>query len=100
MNVAGRSIGVLHAAAPVDHLHTPNQVARLEALATPGRRRIGMLWVMERTILQAATDPLTGLPNRRTLEDRVYELLQRAETFALAMGSLDHFKRLNGHPRP
>jgi hypothetical protein len=62
VNVAGRSIGVPHAVAPVDHLHTPNQVARLEALATPGRRRIGMLWVMERTILQAATDPLTGYP--------------------------------------
>ena len=37
---------------------------------------------MERTSLQAATDPLTGLLNRRTLENRVYELLQRAESFA------------------
>ena len=39
--------------------------------------------------------PLTGLLNRRTLENRVYELLQRAESFAIAMGDLDHFKLLN-----
>jgi diguanylate cyclase (GGDEF)-like protein len=95
VNVAGRSIGVLHAIAPPEQPIGREQTVRLEALATQGGARIGMLRVMERTSLQAATDPLTGLLNRRTLENRVYELLQRGESFAIAMGDLDHFKLLN-----
>jgi diguanylate cyclase (GGDEF)-like protein len=95
VNVAGRSIGVLHAVGPPEQPLGPEQVARLEALAGQGGTRIGMLRVMQRTSLQAATDSLTGLLNRRTLENRAYELLQRGEPFALAMGDLDHFKRLN-----
>jgi Diguanylate cyclase, GGDEF domain len=50
---------------------------------------------MQQCRLQVATDPLTGLLNRRTLENRVDELLQRGEAFAIAMGDLDHFKFLN-----
>lgn len=95
VNVAGRSIGVLHTVGPPQQPPDPVQVARLEALASQGGTRIGMLRVMQRTSLQAATDALTGLLNRRMLESRAYELLQRGEPFALAMGDLDHFKRLN-----
>jgi diguanylate cyclase (GGDEF)-like protein len=50
---------------------------------------------MERTSLQAATDPLTGLMNRRTLEGRVAAIERAGDGFAVAMGDLDHFKRLN-----
>jgi len=95
VNVAGRSIGVLHAIGPPEQPPGPGQVVSLEVLASQGGARIGMLRVMQRTSLQAATDPLTGLLNRRTLENRAYELLQRGEAFALAMGDLDHFKLLN-----
>jgi diguanylate cyclase (GGDEF)-like protein len=95
VNVAGRSIGVLHAVGPAEEPPGLEQIVRLEALASQGGARIGMLRVMQRTSLQAATDPLTGLINRRTLETRAYELQQRGEAFALAIGDLDHFKRLN-----
>lgn len=95
VNVAGRSIGVLHVTGPPEQPAGAEQVARLEALAAQGGARIGLLRVMERTNLQAATDSLTGLLNRRTLETGANELLQRGEPFALAMGDLDHFKRLN-----
>jgi diguanylate cyclase (GGDEF)-like protein len=95
VNVAGRSIGVLHAVGPADQPPGLEQIVRLEALASQGGARIGMLRVMQRTSLQAATDPLTGLINRRTLETRAYELQQRGQLFALAIGDLDHFKRLN-----
>ena len=50
---------------------------------------------MEATHLQAATDPLTGLLNRRSFENRAQDLLRRRAPFALAMGDLDHFKALN-----
>ena len=50
---------------------------------------------MEQTSLQAATDPLTGLLNRRTVEDRAHELFRQRVPFALSIGDLDHFKALN-----
>jgi diguanylate cyclase (GGDEF)-like protein len=50
---------------------------------------------MEKTHLQAATDPLTGLLNRRSVENHVRDLIQRRVPFAVAMGDLDHFKALN-----
>lgn len=50
-------------------------------------------------------DPLTGLHNRRSIEQRIYEELARAErhqrNFALLMIDVDHFKKTNdtkGHP--
>lgn len=95
LSVGGRSIGVLHAVG-VDRIPpTKPQIARLEAIASHGGARIGMLRVMSTTTLQAATDPLTGLLNRRAFENRAHALVQRGRQFALAMGDLDHFKRLN-----
>jgi diguanylate cyclase (GGDEF)-like protein len=95
VSVAGRSIGVLHATAAPGQPPTPVEVSRLESLANQAGTRLGMLRVMEATHLQAATDPLTGLLNRRSFENQVQELLRRREPFSLAMGDLDHFKVLN-----
>jgi diguanylate cyclase (GGDEF)-like protein len=50
---------------------------------------------MAETQLQAETDGLTGLSNRRTMENRIHALRRRREPFALAMIDLDHFKQLN-----
>jgi diguanylate cyclase (GGDEF)-like protein len=95
VSVGGRSIGVLHATTDPVEPPSPVEVVRLEALATQAGARIGMLRVMEATHLQAATDPLTGLLNRRSFENKVQDLLRRREPFTLAMGDLDHFKALN-----
>ncbi|HET8632479.1 MAG TPA: GAF domain-containing protein [Thermomicrobiales bacterium] len=53
----------------------------------------------------ARTDPLTGLLNRRALQDRLDEEVTRAaregHSVAVAMLDLDHFKQINdtyGHP--
>ena len=95
VSVGGRSIGVLHVATDPDTPPSLDVAATLEAIATVSGSRIGLLRVMEATHLQAATDPLTGLLNRRSFENRTHELLRSATPFALAMGDLDHFKRLN-----
>ena len=95
VSVGGRSIGVLHAATDLACPPTGEDATTLEVVATESGTRIGMLRVMEATHLQAATDPLTGLLNRRSLENRAHELLRAGTPFALAMGDLDHFKKLN-----
>lgn len=53
----------------------------------------------------ARTDPLTALPNRRVLEERLEGELHRSarsrRAFALAIIDMDHFKEINdryGHP--
>ena len=46
----------------------------LESLASLTGAQLGMLRAMEKSTRQAATDPLTGLANRRTLEDTVRRL--------------------------
>jgi len=95
VSVAGRSIGVLHTLAAAHTVLEPSAITRLETIAELVGTRIGMLRVMEQTSLQAATDPLTGLLNRRTVEDRAHELLRQRIPFALSIGDLDHFKALN-----
>jgi diguanylate cyclase (GGDEF)-like protein len=95
LSVGGRSIGVLHTATDVQHPLSASEVGEVEAVAAQSGARIGMLRVMSATSLQAATDPLTGLLNRRALEDKVRDLSRRGVPFALAMGDLDHFKRIN-----
>jgi diguanylate cyclase (GGDEF)-like protein len=95
LTVVGRSIGVLHVATAASDLPSASAVRDLESIAERSGARIGMLRVMEQTHLQAATDPLTGLLNRRSLENKVHELLRGNRPFAVAMGDLDHFKKLN-----
>ena len=64
-------------------------------LANQVGARLGMLRVMTETRVQATTDSLTGLPNRRSFESRVRLLRQAGTQFSLVMADLDHFKVLN-----
>lgn len=57
----------------------------------------------ERAMLadQAATDPLTGLSNRRSLQERLVAEVSRAQrhssTLAVAIVDVDHFKEVNDY---
>ena len=76
VSVGGRSIGVLHTIGAPRVAPDVAAVTRLETIAELVGTRIGMLRVMQQTHLQAATDALTGLLTRRTVEDRAHELLR------------------------
>jgi diguanylate cyclase (GGDEF)-like protein len=70
-------------------------------VAKLGGARIGVIRLMSETQLQAATDGLTGLLNRRSFEEQVTALRANGTTLSLVMADLDHFKTLNdtyGHP--
>jgi diguanylate cyclase (GGDEF)-like protein len=91
----GRPLGVLHTTGPDGDPPAADAGDRLSQIAAQAGMRIGTLRATRKTELQAATDGLTGLLNRRSLEAAVRELSRLATPFALAMADLDHFKRLN-----
>jgi diguanylate cyclase (GGDEF)-like protein len=95
VSIMGRTVGVVHATGPVDELLDDEAVAALQTLANQAGNRVGMLRVMAETQLQASTDGLTGLVNRRSLENRMRHLRVEGIDFALVMADLDHFKALN-----
>jgi diguanylate cyclase (GGDEF)-like protein len=74
---------------------TPIQTQYLEITWRLAAERIAMLRAFEKSETQAHTDPLTGLWNRRSLENRVRDLTRDGTPYALAYGDLDHFKILN-----
>ncbi|MBS0376013.1 MAG: diguanylate cyclase [Proteobacteria bacterium] len=91
----GRSLGVLHVAGRQGEPPTPLQVAQLTTLGIQAGARIGTVRAFQRTQRQATTDSLTGLYNRRTLEERARGLMTDGVSYAVVIADLDHFKRLN-----
>lgn len=68
---------------------------RIEGATGRFGNRLGMLRAIASTTLQANTDPLTGLLNRRALENAVGALFESRLPFTVAMADLDFFKQLN-----
>lgn len=95
VSIMGRTVGVVHRADPLPVEDATRSARPLEVLANQLGARLGMLRVMVESQLQASTDPLTGLPNRRAFENRVRGLHQRGTGYALVLADLDHFKVLN-----
>lgn len=93
--VMGRTIGVLHATTTPDRPLTASQVASLEGVASHAGARLRMLQMVDELQRQATTDSLTGLPNRRSFEERATRALQGRSPMVVAIADLDHFKRLN-----
>lgn len=95
VSIMGRTTGVVHWAGPVaDRLERP-VIDQLEVLANQSGARIGMIRVVSESQLQATTDHLTGLLNRRAFEAKVLDLHDADTPFSLVMADLDHFKDLN-----
>jgi len=95
VNFMGRALGVLHVAGAKGKPPNPEQIAQLTALGVHAGTRIGTLRAFERSQLQASTDSLTGLSNRRAAEEVLNNLMAVDSAFAVVMADLDNFKRLN-----
>ncbi len=86
-----------------DYVGKPYDPAELRARIEVGRRLVELneelIETQMRLEVQAHTDPLTGLPNRRAIVETLEEELQRSsrEGTRLAVGMLDidHFKLVN-----
>lgn len=91
----GQALGVLHAIGPDNKPPSQTQTERLSVLAEETGARLGHLQVMQLTELQATTDGLTGLLNRRSIENQARSLMLDDRPFSIAMADLDNFKELN-----
>lgn len=91
----GRSLGVLHASGPPGQCMSEQVQQRLRTLGVQAGGRIGTLRAFQRTQLQASTDMLTGLSNRRVMEESLRVMSAGREPFAVVLCDLDHFKLLN-----
>jgi diguanylate cyclase (GGDEF)-like protein len=91
----GQALGVLHAIGADNQPLEQREIERLTVLATETGTRLGQLQVVQMTELQATTDGLTGLLNRRSLDARARAMMIEGRQFSIAMGDLDNFKDLN-----
>ncbi|MEO8698045.1 MAG: GGDEF domain-containing protein [Acidimicrobiales bacterium] len=91
----GRTIGVLHSIAAPDIPSSAGAITQLETVATQLGTRLGMLRLLADSQLQATTDSLTGLLNRRALQDRFRALPDDDRNLTAVMADLDQFKTLN-----
>ncbi len=95
VSIAGRSVGVIHTTAPVETPLTRMRIAAVKAVASQLGARLSLIRLMTDTTLQATTDPLSGLVNRRSLEDHVRALESAGSALTVVMADLDQFKQLN-----
>ena len=91
----GRTVGVIHATGHLGEEATDEQIQDLGTLAKLAGARVGLLRIMAETQLQASTDALTGLLNRRSFSELVSSAPNQIYPIALVMADLDHFKALN-----
>ncbi|RME24422.1 MAG: GGDEF domain-containing protein [Deltaproteobacteria bacterium] len=71
------------------------QLGVLRHIASAVGARLSAVRALGRSELQARTDVLTGLANRRAMNQRLADLERRAVPYAVIAADLDHFKRLN-----
>ena len=95
VSVMGRTVGVIHTVSEVASPTGSDAATDLQSVAAQAGTRLGMLRVMAETQLQANTDGLTGLMNRRALENGYLKTRDSSLVTAVAMADLDHFKQLN-----
>ncbi|RMH81693.1 MAG: GGDEF domain-containing protein [Actinomyces sp.] len=91
----GQSLGVVHVRGERGVAADAELVESLGLVASQTAMRVGTLRSFARAELQASTDVLTGLPNRRATEARLAALVSQRESGSVVMADLDRFKMLN-----
>lgn len=99
LKVSGRVVGVMNVSKSTTGGFQPSELRLLELLADQAAIAISNASLHQLMSHQAYSDTLTGLPNRRALDDRLEQEVRRARhdgyTFAVVMMDLDGFKVVN-----
>jgi len=92
---AGRGTGMMRSLGTTGD---PDLFRALQSLSTNANRigkRLAVIRSMAASEMKAATDALTGLANRRTLDLRLAALIEDRAPFSLVLIDIDHFKQVN-----
>ena len=95
IGIMGNTVGILHATSTKLAPFSPDEAEMYQSMARNVGSRLGMIRALKTSQLQAETDPLTGLINRRSLDSKFKTLVRTESVLSLVMCDLDHFKRLN-----
>jgi diguanylate cyclase (GGDEF)-like protein len=91
----GEPMGVLHVTGPAGDPVDEDGQELLAALGTQLGIRVGTWRTHEEAHRLATIDSLTGLLNRRAIDERLRELERRGIAYSMAMVDIDNFKSLN-----
>ena len=91
----GQPIGVVHATGPVGAKPPTELVEDLGAIASEASTRLGTIRAFARAEMQASTDVLTGLSNRRATEERIGRLVAGSRVGALVLVEVGGLVELN-----
>jgi diguanylate cyclase (GGDEF)-like protein len=92
VSVNGKSVGVVQL---VGDALSDGQEELLEALSGALGGRMGVVRDLAERDLAAGTDPLTGLANRRSMDEHLKRLDASDVPYAVITADLDHFKSIN-----
>ena len=99
LRAKGKLVGVMNLYRAKVGQFTPGELRLAEAIAAQAGLAIGNARLYAQTLEQSITDPLTGLPNRRALFQRLEQEWTRSLRFgdelSVLMIDLDHFKAIN-----
>jgi diguanylate cyclase (GGDEF)-like protein len=99
LKISERVVGVMNLARQIIGGFTDSEMRLLQLLADQAAIAINNAGLHEAVSKQAFTDLLTGLPNRRALDERLDEEVRRANRFhhpfAVVMMDVDGFKVIN-----
>lgn len=95
VSIMGSATGVVHLVRDGDGQFGVTDATSISGVAQQLGSRLGLISAMAQSELQANTDPLTGLLNRRSLENKVRTLIGFGRRFTVVLVDLDHFKDLN-----
>jgi diguanylate cyclase (GGDEF)-like protein len=95
VSIGGRATGIIRSQLPLDQARPERVATGLELVARKTGERLSAVRILAKTEAEAQVDPLTGLPNRRTLENQVTDQRVLDGSFVIAFADLDHFKGIN-----
>lgn len=82
-----------------DHPIAGDEIDNIRLLGAAATTALEGVWRIEEVEIRARTDPLTGLANRRHLEERLATALGETDRFgaptSLILVDIDHFKHVN-----
>jgi diguanylate cyclase (GGDEF)-like protein len=101
VRIAAKSWGALAVTAAEPARLTAADEEQLEEFGDLLATAIGSIEDRAKLAAQAASDPLTGLANRRTLHERlaaeIARSIRHSRTLAVAVVDIDHFKEVNDY---